>query len=323
MKIIYGDQADQLTADELKKFIELDNYDSGNETYAVEDDMGTSHDGILDSAQNEIDADQVAEFVAILAGESSQSEGSEISGGNSVTTPNGKAYRDGIVSIPGGQFEMGSVNGDSDEHKSNGSTVTVNLTGFNISKSEVTVGQYKAYLAATGDPQYSKLPDYKENKKGDNFPVVGLTYDEKMTFCKYYGGTLPTAAQIEYAAKGPSHTDAYGTPFEKAAIWNNGFRTTAEVCGANNERANGYGVCDLAGNVWETTLDQYDSEFYNRMSTTNPSNPLTDSSRQYVEVRGGSWLSVDWLNRSANRRSDRADDRLYYVGFRCAGPQDS
>ncbi len=322
MKIIYGDQIDQLTSDQLHIFTQLDTYNSGEDAYAVD----ATHDGILDSDHGEFDINAVDELLTVLAGRPDSSRTSPRTASSSTTTPNGKTYSDGIVDIPGGTFEMGSVNSDSDEHKSDGTTVQVTMSGFRLSKSEVTVGQYKAYLAATGDPQYSKLPDYNENKKGDHFPVVGLKYDEKMAFCKYYGGTLPSAAQIEYASKGPSHTDAYGTPVDKAAIYSNGFRTTAEVCGTNDERANGYGVCDLAGNVWETTLDQYDENFYDRMATRDPSNPLTGSARQYVEIRGGSWgngrWSYDdvWGLRSADRGYDSPVGPGVGVGFRCAWP---
>ncbi len=323
MKIISGDRTDQFTADKSIKFFESDTCDSGDATYAAEDAQGISHDDILDSAQNETGADQVAAFVAILTGDSNQSETPKVYSGNDVTTPNGKTYRDGIVSIPGGQFEMGSVGDNSDEHKSDGTTMIVTLSGFKLSKSEVTVGQYKAHLAATGDTQYSSLPDFKENQKGDRFPVVGLTYDEKIAFCEYYGGTLPTAAQIEYATKGPSHTDVCGTPFDKAAFWRNGFRTTAEVCGSNNERANGYGVCDLTANVSETTRDQYDPVFYNRMPPVNPSNPLTDSNQQQVEIRNGSWFDGEWSFRPAYRNSVDANYRYFFLGFRCAWSQDS
>lgn len=316
MKIVYGNDSDKMSVMDFERLMAMDTYDSGDDTNAVD----ATHDGILDSDHGEFDINSVDELLTVLAGKPDSSRTSPRTASSSTTTPNGKTYSDGIVDIPGGQFEMGSVNGDSDEHKSDGTTVKVTMSGFKLSKSEVTVGQYKAYLATTGDPQYSKLPDYPENKKGDDFPVVGLKYGEKQAFCQYYGGTLPTAAQIEYASKGPSHTDGYGTPFDKAAIYRNGFKTTAEVCGSNDERANGYGVCDLAGNVWETTLDQYDEDFYDRMATRDPSNPLTDSASQYVELRGGSWLNYDWGSRSAFRNFDFAVYRSNDVGFRCAWP---
>ena len=245
----------------------------------------------------------------------------------SSKTPNGRKYpglTGLIVDIPGGEFEMGSINGDSDERTSGGETVKVRMSPFRLSKTEVTVGQYKAYLRETGDPAYSKLPDLSDNKKGDDYPVVGLTFEEKVAFAKYYGAALPTAAQIEYASRGPNHTDIYGTPIDKAIIWTNGYRTTEKVCGENDERANGFGVCDLAGNVWETTSDLYKRDSYDGMNRIDPSNSFIESGKLCcVEYRGGSFHYGAGFARAANRYRDRPDGRSLDGGFRCAWPQDS
>lgn len=243
----------------------------------------------------------------------------------SSKTPNGREYPGLIVDIPGGEFEMGSINGDSDEHTSNGETVRVKMSAFRLSKTEVTVGQYKAYLKETGDPTYSKLPGFSENKKGDDYPVVGLPFAEKVAFARYYGATLPTAAQIEYASRGPNHTDIYGTPIDKAVILTNGNRTTEKVCGENDERANGFGVCDLAGNVWETTSDLYKSDFYDGMSRVDPSNSFIESGKLCcVEYRGGSF-GYDAGNARAAYRGNGVGPvgRNCNGGFRCVWPQDS
>jgi len=334
MQIYYG-QSD-ISFEAFDKLSQHDTYNSGKTEHAT-----TTSDGILD----ETEIDEAGGFdvlmqelngfcvgftprgplgaydvVPILTSECVVSEPAGVPLERAVSSvPN---YTGDVINIPGGQFEMGSINGDSDESTSTGETVAVTMSDFRLSKTEVTIGQYKAYLEATGDPEYSKLPDFEANKKGDDYPVVGLTYNEKIQFCEYYGGTLPTAAQIEYASKGRSHTDPYGTPIDKAIIYSNGARATAEVCGENDERANDYGVCDLAGNVWETTLDAYDARFYDLASSQDPSNPLTESSR-YYEVRGGSWNYIQRNARSANRLSYNPDYRYFIIGFRCAWPQDS
>jgi formylglycine-generating enzyme required for sulfatase activity len=200
---------------------------------------------------------------------------------------------------------------------------------FRLSKTEVTVGDYKAFLRETGDPTYKRLPNFPENKKGDDYPVVGLTLGEKIQFARYYGATLPTAAQIEYASKGSRHTDLYGTPIDKAVIWDNGYRMTAEVCGAYDkvtgryERENDFGVCDLAGNVWETTSDGYDENFYDRMNKTDPRNLFIENRANYVELRGASFYNFARPARAANRFRGRPVLRYFYVGFHLAWPPDS
>ena len=328
MKITYGGDADKISAEDFARFVMMDTYYSDDETNAIDtnNDGISDHDGILDSDRGEFDINFAGDLLAVLSGRGPSIGAADTASKKAVSarvyqvTPNGKTYSDGIVDILGGQFEMGSVDGDSDERKSDGTTVNVTMSDFKLAKSEVTVGQYKTYLVEIGDSQYAKLPDVFENKKGDNFPVVGLTYDEMMAFCQYYGGTLPTAAQIEYASKGSSHTDSYGTPLARAAIYDNAFRTEAEVCGTNNQRANDYGVCDLAGNVWEMTLDQYDKNFYDRMATKDPSNPVTNSATQRVELRGGFWGNSDRDVRSASRSDGFATTRYLNVGFRVAWP---
>jgi len=151
----------------------------------------------------------------------------------------------------------------------------------------------------SGETEIGKVLHWDGNKKGDDYPMVGLTYEEKQAYCQSLGAHLPTAAQIERAARGG----------------------TAPVCGVNDERANSFGVCDLAGNVWESALDAFDENFYNHLSSTDPVNPLTDT-RQREELRGGSYLDNRGDARAANRRSVGSPlDRDYRDGFRCARPR--
>jgi len=173
----------------------------------------------------------------------------------------------------------------------------------------------------SGETEIGKVLHWDGNKKGDDYPMVGLTYEEKQAYCQSLGAHLPTAAQIERAARGVSGTDEYGTPIDKAILRENGARGTAPVCGVNDERANSFGVCDLAGNVWESALDAFDENFYNHLSSTDPVNPLTDT-RQREELRGGSYLDNRGDARAANRRSVGSPlDRDYRDGFRCARPR--
>lgn len=261
----------------------------------------------------------------------------EMAESSTSRTPNGRVYPGVIISVSGGEFEMGTVcdgrhgydgTHDTDEHTSDGKTVKVRISDFRMAKTEVTIGQYVHYLMESrgisdGEARNMLPNDWAgNNKKGDNFPVVALTFEEKMEFAKYYGGTLPKAAQIEYASKGKSHKDVYGTPIDKAIVASNGATTTAEVCGPNDERANDLGFCDLAGNAWEATLDGYNEGFYSRMPGTDPYNPLSNNDPQ-EEFRGGSFYDVARSARAAYRIDDFPDNRYGYDGFRVAWSQDS
>lgn len=68
------------------------------------------------------------------------------------------------------------------------------------------------------------LPNFSENKKGDNYPVVGLTMDEKRAYCQAQGGDLPTAAQqLHYASRFDDQDSATGGK-DQRVMWDNGFR---------------------------------------------------------------------------------------------------
>lgn len=171
------------------------------------------------------------------------------------------------------------------------------------------------------------LPNFSENKKGGNYPVVGLTMDEKRAYCQAQGGDLPTAAQLHYASRFDDQ-DSTTVGEDQRVIWDNGFRSTEPVNGGYKNRL---GVYNLLGNVWESAKDGYEEGFYAHMTLQNPYNPMTNpwsptnTNGQFQEFSGGSFGHGARYARPANRRGGSPVFRHHGDGFRCARPwpQDS
>ena len=198
-----------------------------------------------------------------------------------------------MVWVPAGTFLRGSRDGEgcSDERPQR----RIRLDGFWIYRTPVTLGQYKAFCDRTKRemPPRPWGQDMKLDRKADDaaYPVLCNWYDAQ-AYAEWAGGSLPTEAQWEKAARG---TDGRRFP------WGNEWDPTKCVSyemttmdplvtegmmpvGTKPEGASPYGALDMAGNVFEWVRDWYEHRYYRRSPDRNPTGPEKGS---YKVLRGG------------------------------------
>ena len=234
-----------------------------------------------------------------------------------------------MVLIPAGPFEMGSDAGAEDERPVH----TVFLDDFYIDVFEVTNSQYAVCVdAGVCDPttdttayesSYSRRV-YYGNPEFADYPVIYASWYEAQAYCEWRGARLPTEAEWEKAARGGMEGATYPwgneVPVCKIGSGNGATFDDDDVCNdtdttrVGSYAPNGYGLYDMAGNVWEWVSDYYDEDYYANLPAANPTGP---ESGPYPVIRGGGWDShADGL-RVSDRRFNPPESGSLSSGFRC------
>ncbi|MCG9126510.1 SUMF1/EgtB/PvdO family nonheme iron enzyme [Candidatus Poribacteria bacterium] len=239
--------------------------------------------------------------------------------------------------IPEGEFEMGS--NDEEAFDDENPVHTVFLNEFYIDQYPVTNAQYKVFLDANphwnkhempkkyGDVDYLKHWRWDTFPKGEaEFPVSNVSWYAAMAYAQWKGKRLPTEAEWEKAARGGlvGYNYPHGNSIDATSAnfdWNIGKTTPI-----GKYPANGYGLYDMCGNVWEWCLDKYEKSFYKNSPDRNPiaSEQTIDSlNHNFLEIdsnrvlRGGSWRIPASLIRTAKRNAEAPWFSLNVIGFRC------
>jgi formylglycine-generating enzyme required for sulfatase activity len=237
-----------------------------------------------------------------------------------------------MVHVPAGEFEMGRTSSEvlqlcsgyqedackQSSFEGEQPVHMVALDSFWIDRTEVTNAQYELCVA-DGDCEesvYANDADYGE----DNQPVVGVSWYDAESYCKWAGARLPTEAEWEYAARGPEgwiYPWGDDSPNCDLAQYHGCPGHTVPVRSLPNGTS-WCGALGMAGNVWEWVADWYGKEYY---SVSPLENPINTEDTGLKVLRGGSWTSAPYVICGTVRFRNHPDFANDIVGFRCA--QDS
>ena len=231
-----------------------------------------------------------------------------------------------MVEIPGGTFTMGAPKDERDSRDKERPQHEVTISPFHIGKFAVTQAQWR--VVAGWSKVNLELDSDPSHFKGDDLPVEQVSWEDAVEFCarlsqktgKAY--RLPTEAEWEYACRAGTRTPlAFGETITPEFVNYDGnypygnapkaeYREKTVPVGSLGV-ANGFGLYDMHGNVWEWCHDWYGP--YRSEPATDPQGPSTG---QYRGLRGGSWVLSGFYCRSACRVNHVPGPRYYDIGFR-------
>ena len=221
-----------------------------------------------------------------------------------------------LVYIPAGETVIGA---DSIEYPRHG----VSLSSYWIQRTKTTNRMYAICVGVgvcTPPTPEVGAANYTDPTFADH-PVVGVNWDQAQTYCGWIGGRLPTEAEWENAARGPSGQEfPWGRAQPSCELLNfNGCekgRTTSVVAYPNS--ASPYGLLDMAGNVYEWVFDWYDPAYYANSPIQDPPGP---ESGTFKVTRGSGFETEPTFIPSAVRHWTAPSVTKPDLGFRCVVQQ--
>ncbi|WP_069472763.1 formylglycine-generating enzyme family protein [Candidatus Marithrix sp. Canyon 246] len=245
-----------------------------------------------------------------------------------------------MVMIPAGTFRMGDIQGGGESNEQPVHSVSVGQ--FAMGKFEVTVGEFRKFVNATGyktdGEKQNSCYVYKDGSwssqeganwqnlnfsQNDNHPVTCVSWNDGTAYVEWLTNQtgkqyrLPTEAEWEYAARAGTETKYW---------WGNEIGTNKGVCNSNcgdsfdytspvgSFAANQFGLYDTVGNLWEWTCSEWANPYNGKEAVYLSKNNANNDRR--LSLRGGSWNDGAGYVRSATRVRDEPANRGNDVGFR-------
>jgi formylglycine-generating enzyme required for sulfatase activity len=254
-----------------------------------------------------------------------------------------------LALIRSGEFVMGSDDADDDERPAH----PVHLDDFLMAVEPVTNEEYARFIHATGwrAPAIYELPlvvtaggaerERSFRAAGEPYiwldstpphdrldhPVTLVRWSDAVAYCAWLADAtgrqirLPSEAEWEKAARGGLDAKRYpwGDRLDRNLanfLTDPSLKTAHGTTRCRTYPANGFGLFDMAGNVWEWVQDWYDPAYYAASPPRHPAGPRHGTLRV---LRGGSWLSADIRMLAVTHRHQVPPDTYSYgIGFRVA-----
>ncbi|MBF0185174.1 MAG: SUMF1/EgtB/PvdO family nonheme iron enzyme [Magnetococcales bacterium] len=212
-----------------------------------------------------------------------------------------------FVWIPGGTFRMGDDSMEARNHEQPAHEVQLN--GFWLGKFPVTQGQWQQVMG-------NNLAHFK---RGPEYPMESISWHDTQEFIQTLNRLgearfrLPSEAEWEYAARSGGLPQRYsgGEQADEQGWHSENSEGASHPVG--QKAANGLGLHDMSGNVWEWVADWYDPAYYAESARDNPPGP--DKGIHRVK-RGGSWQSAPTLTRTTFRFDSDPSGWYEDLGFR-------
>ena len=221
-----------------------------------------------------------------------------------------------MLLIPPGTFQMGCIMGSnqygcsSSEQPVHAVTLT---NAFYLGRYEVTQSQWVAKMGS--NPSY-----FQTYSDAASRPVEQVSWNNIQGYLSATDLRLPTEAEWEYACRAGTQTPYYNGSTDDNTVgmlawygWCCGGNSGGQTHAVGGKAANGFGLYDMLGNVWEWVNDWYDT--YPSSAQTNPTGP---ASAAYRVHRGGSWFYGTYDVRSSYRGNDSPGSVHFSLGFRVA-----
>ena len=236
--------------------------------------------------------------------------------------------------LPAGDVVMGGCSGrgclpdDPAAGPEEGPLTRVHVPGFILGKFEITLGQYLAFIEATGAQDTLHEHFHTFNSRGPNAPVVLVSWNDAQAFVAWLnsagrgGWRLPTEAEWEYACRAGSRQLYCGNNNADTVAWHFGNADLGKAINwqqpVGSKAANRFGLHDMSGNVAEWVQDCWHGSHAGRPADASARNAGCREGKGFARrvVRGGAHGLLDYLSRASARTGDHSPYAT--TGFRVA-----